>query len=213
MLELSAFIRSAPNVKFLEDQDGASNWQCLFSKMAGGVAGGIVDEVTSTIPIKPLYDEFLRRMKEDPVLFQQLETGYAFVDIPIPLGEGENKIPLKLSNMNYRTGLMDSNPASSKFLSSTIALPATAMRLYLSDFEDPKRLLQFDNLAAGQLDPATGASDTSGQFQLSGEPTTMLDGEPCGELAIQPVQVAAGGESEFLPEVYRSLFEKGNILS
>ena len=211
LLELSAFIQGAPNVKFLEDQDGASNWKCLFSMMAGGVAGGIVDDVTSTIPIKGLYDEFLKRMNEDPVLFKQLDTGYAFVDIPIPLG-AEGRLPLKLSCMNYRTGLMDSNPDSSKVLSSPLALPPTACRLYLSDFDDPKRLLQFDNLAAGQLDPAR-ASDASGQFQLSGEPNSMLDGEPCGELAIQPVQVAPGGESEFLPPAYRSLFEEGNILS
>lgn len=211
LLELSAFIQGAPNVKFLEDQDGASNWQCLLSNMAGGTAGGIVDDVTSTIPVKPLYDEFLKRMKEDPVLFKQLENGYSFVDIPLPM-VGDHRVPLKLSAMDYRTGKMDINPDSSKFIPSPISFPPTLCRMYLSDFEDPKRLLQFDNLAAGQLDPATGSGDTSGQFQLGGEPTAMLDGEPCGELTIQPVKVAAGGTSEFLPEVYRSLFEEGNIL-
>jgi hypothetical protein len=290
LLELSAFVQDAPNLKFLEDQDGASNWQCLLSQMATGSSS---EGVTASIPVAPVYDEFCRRLREDPVLYQQLSEGYHFVDIPIPTdssrsrsgngsGSGSKRgVPLKLSSLNYRTGGVDvipsptsgttSGTSGQRYLSSVpMQLPPAACKVYLSDFEDPKRLLQFDNLAQGRLDPATGTTAGAGamgggdnytppggnnnpqtppecmgggKFQLEGSsgsgngddrvrrrgssssssssssrggvsiaPSSMLDGEPCGELAIVPVRVAAGGASEFLPEVYRSLFEAGNVL-
>ena len=90
-----------------------------------------------------------------------------------------------------------------KVITGSVTMPPSDMRLYLSDFEDPKRLLQFDDLAAA-----------GGQFQVGcgemGE--KVLDGEPCGELQISPVKVSPGGESEFLPECYSALYEEGNIL-
>merc|ERR1712146_91619 len=95
---------------------------------------------------------------------------------------------------------------SNKILTGSVTMPLSGMRMYLSDFEDPKRLLQFDNLAAGQLDNARGV------FQVGNGETNVLDSEPCGELVITPVKVAPGRDSEFLPECYKSLFEEGNIL-
>jgi hypothetical protein len=58
---------------------------------------------------------------------------------------------------------------------------------YLTDIEEPRRLLELEDPRA-------------------------LEGEPCGELEINVLQVGAGGKSKFLPEVYRELYEEGNII-
>jgi hypothetical protein len=61
------------------------------------------------------------------------------------------------------------------------------IKMYITDIEEPDRL-------------------------LATEDDTLLDMEPCGELDIQCLAVSAGGSSEFLPEVYKSLYEAGNII-
>ncbi|KAJ1391378.1 hypothetical protein B484DRAFT_459500 [Ochromonadaceae sp. CCMP2298] len=66
-------------------------------------------------------------------------------------------------------------------------VPRYRLKAFLTDFDDPKRLLAID-------DP------------------TALSLEPCAELDVVVAEVSAGGESEFLPEVYADLFEKGNII-
>jgi hypothetical protein len=227
LLELSVFIQAAPNVKFLEDQDGASNWRCFNSIMAshedgmglggykGNGQGGIIDSHTTTIKVDETFNEFSRRLKDDPYLFDTLQKGYHFVDIPLT----GRVASLMESTVDYRAGTVSSR-ASNKVITGSVPMPPTAMKMYLSDFEDPKRLLQFDNLAAGQLDPATAAANEGigGVFRVGGGENSpdvggnVLDSEPCGELVIQPVKVSPGRESEFLPECYKSLFEEGNVM-
>eukprot|EP01035_Chromulina_nebulosa_P017154 gene17154-22668_t len=66
-------------------------------------------------------------------------------------------------------------------------LYGTTIKGYLSDFTEPQRLLEIE-------DPDT------------------LDTEPCGELSIELQKVGAGGTSKYLPQVYKDLYEEGNIL-
>ena len=68
-----------------------------------------------------------------------------------------------------------------------MSLPKYRMKAFLTDLDDPKRLV--------------GIEDTS-----------MLDAESCGELDIAESVISAGGTSEFLPSVYRDLYEEGNII-
>ena len=73
----------------------------------------------------------------------------------------------------------------------SVKLPRLQYKAYLSDFDDPKRLIESDE------------DDTS----------SMLDNEPCAELLFNCKQVSAGGSSKYLPEVYRDLYEEGNIIT
>jgi hypothetical protein len=69
-----------------------------------------------------------------------------------------------------------------------IRLPTSRrIRQFLTDFDEPRRLLELE-------DP------------------TALDSEPCGETFINVVKVSAGGESPYLPDVYRPLYEEGNVI-
>lgn len=68
-----------------------------------------------------------------------------------------------------------------------IGLPQVMLRSYITDIEDSQRLLEFEEV-------------------------DLLDGEPCAELECVMQSVSAGGQSPYLPEVYRDLFEEGNIL-
>lgn len=66
-----------------------------------------------------------------------------------------------------------------------IKIPLHKMRMFLTDIENARGLLEYEG---------------------------PLDSEPIGELQLDIVPVGAGGSSEFLPEVYRDLYEPGNIL-
>lgn len=66
-----------------------------------------------------------------------------------------------------------------------LQLPAKKLRMFLTDFENPKRLLEFEE---------------------------SLESEPLGELGVELMAVGAGGVSKYLPQVYTELFEPGNIL-
>jgi hypothetical protein len=69
-----------------------------------------------------------------------------------------------------------------------IRLPTSRrIRQFLTDFDEPRRLLEVE--------------DPKG-----------LDSEPLGEAQINVLAVAAGGESKFLPAVYKELYEEGNII-
>ena len=98
-------------------------------------------------PIAPTYDMFEKYiLKKDPEKFKEIREGYHFIDIPLI-----NTSPLRL-------------PKNRK------------IRQFLSDFEEPRRLLELE-------DP------------------NALDEEPCGELNITLLPISAGRDSEFLPEV------------
>lgn len=70
---------------------------------------------------------------------------------------------------------------------NSLRLPRFAFKGILSDFSDPKGIIGMED-------------DTS------------LDSEPCAELTVESKMVGAGGASKFLPEVYRDLFEEGNLI-
>ena len=66
-----------------------------------------------------------------------------------------------------------------------LRVPARRMKMYLSDIDAPQRLLEYAD---------------------------SLDSEPLGELEVDMVPTSAGGSSEFLPEVYRDLYDPGNLV-
>lgn len=68
---------------------------------------------------------------------------------------------------------------------ASLRLPMRRMKMYLTDIDGPRRLLEY---------------------------TDSLDEEPLGELSLEMARVEAGGDSEFLPDVYRDLYEPGSIL-
>ena len=165
--------------KFLEDQDGASNWRCFNSMMAwsndgmgsgshkGNIQSGIIDTYTTTIKIEEVYANLVRVSKGTHI-FQTLQQGYHFVDIPLT----GRLLPLKELMLDQGDRAVRAASEINKVITGSVTMPPSDMRLYLSDFEDPKRLLQFDDLAAA-----------GGQFQVGwGNGEKVLDGEPCGEL-------------------------------
>ena len=70
-------------------------------------------------------------------------------------------------------------------------VPRLRLKAFLSDFDDPARLLELE-AEAGGADP--------------------LAAEPCAVLDLRVTAVAAGGDSPFLPEAYASLYEEGSVL-
>jgi hypothetical protein len=115
---------------------------------------------------------------QSPALWSSLSEGYAFIDVPLTLTLAEESI--------------------------LVSLPKARMKLFLSDFDDPRRLV-------GVSEAEAEAGQRQGQGQ--GQGTGLLDDEPCGEMEVEVVAVAAGRDSEFLPEGYRDLYDEGNIIS
>jgi len=150
-LKLSYFGRSAPDVRFLEDQDGSAAWTSLLPTTMD-------DKYRlfgyKELFIKEAYESFQTLL--DSNQYEFLRDGYHFVDVV--LGDA-----------------------------LAMSLPKYRMKAYLTDLDDPKRLV--------------GIEDTS-----------ILDAESCGELDIAVSVISAGGTSEFLPSVYKDLYEEGNII-
>jgi len=151
-LKLSYFGRSAPEVRFLEDQDGSAAWTSLLPYT--------MDDKYRLFGYKELFIkeafESFQTLLDSSHKCEFLRDGYHFVDVV--LGDA-----------------------------LTMSLPMYRMKAFLTDLDDPKRLV--------------GIEDTS-----------MLDAESCGELDIAVSVISAGGTSEFLPSVYRDLYEEGNII-
>ena len=151
-LKLSYFGRSAPEVRFLEDQDGSAAWTSLLPYT--------MDDKYRLFGYKELFIkeafESFQTLLDSSHKCEFLRDGYHFVDVV--LGDA-----------------------------LAISLPKYRMKAFLTDLDDPKRLV--------------GIEDTS-----------MLDAESCGELDIAVSVISAGGTSEFLPSVYRDLYEEGNII-
>lgn len=112
--------------------------------------------VESSHEILTTYELFKKNVL-DTDGYNQIKTGYHFVDIPLV-----NVAPIRL-------------PTSRK------------LRQYLTDFHKSSQFLGIEN-------------------------RSELDAEPCGELDVDIQIIAPGGNSEFLPEVYRELYEEGNII-
>ena len=70
-------------------------------------------------------------------------------------------------------------------------VPRLRLKAFLSDFDDPARLLEME---AG---PGPGAG-------ADGKDADPLASEPCAVLDVRVALVAAGGDSPFLPEVTSS---------
>lgn len=66
-----------------------------------------------------------------------------------------------------------------------LRVPSRRLKMYLADIDAPQRLLEYPD---------------------------SLDSEPLGELDVEMVATSAGGTSKFLPEVYRDLYEPGNLI-
>lgn len=77
-LSLSSFSKITSDVRFLEDQDGASSWQELGTK-----AMSFLKPETEAIRIGNTFKEFKELLKIGRPELQILNEGYSFVDIPI----------------------------------------------------------------------------------------------------------------------------------
>lgn len=155
-LHLSCFASNGETVRFLEDLDGSSSWNCLFT----GNNNENYKDVE--LPVQSAFQQFQAFFSQSNGLQKELREGFHFVDIPIP----ELPFPdMKLSKQKIYS--------------------------YLSNFDDPRRLLSmsFDDELKGQLDQ-----------------------ESCAELSLQSVAVGRGGDSPYLPHVYKDLFEPGNVI-
>eukprot|EP01040_Poterioochromonas_malhamensis_P005115 gene5115-5478_t len=155
-LRLSCFASNGETVRFLEDLDGSSSWNCLFT----GNNNENYKDVE--LPVQSAFQQFQAFFSQSSGLQKELREGFHFVDIPIP----ELPFPeMKLSKQKIYS--------------------------YLSNFDDPRRLLSmsFDDELKGQLDQ-----------------------ESCAELSLQSVAVGRGGDSPYLPQVYRDLYEPGNVI-
>ena len=123
----------------------------------GSSALSFVRPEQEQLKIAKTFRDFKDLLKEGIPELRVLNEGYSFVDLPI-------------------------KGASDWTLSSSLRI-----KQYLSDFDDPKRLLELEN-------------------------PDDLASEPIGELDIKVETVAAGRTSKYLPECYRSLYEEGNII-
>ena len=160
-LSLSSFSKVTGDVRFLEDQDGASSWIDLSmtsfsSSKSSKSSNPLMRPETEQIKIATTLRNFKQLLKEGNNELNILNEGYNFVDIPL--------------------------------ISTDWSLTSSQrIKQYLSDFEDPTRLLEIEN-------------------------PEELDSEPVGELDCKLETVAPGRTSKYLPEVYRSLYEEGNII-
>lgn len=145
-------------------------------------------------------------------VFSQLQDGYHFLDIPLPFpSQGDIGGTTDRANKGPRR------------------LPIAPIKSFLCDFEEPYKLLEVDEIALPSptenarvvplLEGVVGTSDLSGvqlsKFKEEWKVTHMsslLESEPCAELFAYPTLVNAGGDSAYLPEVYKSLYEEGSVI-
>ena len=207
-LRLSVFGQSVQDVRFLEDIDGAAAWESvLYASGLGpgtgagpgfgpgaGFGAGAAGADPLTLPVSrelaQLREALLALPDKDPALWQALSDGYAFVDVPLCLGRD----PAGAGG----------GGAGGAGGAAQVAIPRLRLRALLCDFDRPDRLLALTN-------PGPGEGSSSGGSGSGGSGSPELDGEAVGELSVEVVPVGAGSESEFLPEVYRDLYE-GNVL-
>mmetsp|Transcript_18258 Transcript_18258/g.18327 ORF Transcript_18258/g.18327 Transcript_18258/m.18327 type:complete len:318 (-) Transcript_18258:168-1121(-) len=174
-LRIHGYGQSLPELRFLEDQDGSGIWDNLISVSsddAGMKAMKQTQRQRQTdsglfrpdmivadlgIEVEETFKSFQSFLSSAREA-QQLSVGYQYVDLVLPV------------------------PSALK-----MGLPKDRIKLYLTDFDEPKRLINYEDVED-------------------------LDLEPLGELDVSVSIIGAGGSSEFLPEVYRSLFEPGSIL-
>lgn len=85
-----------------------------------------------------------------------------------------------------------------------MVIPRFRMKMFLSDFDTPRGLIEAegDRIVGTPEQPVEELSTMS-----------LLDSEACAELDVVCKVVAAGGQSKFLPAVYRDLFDGGNIMN
>lgn len=145
---ISYYGQYTPNVRFLEDQDGYSGWIKLLRINKN--ARPSQDIASNSFEFEDLLIQFKENLKTMPTLNPLCQEGYHFVDIPL-FNSVDNE---KLARFS----------------------PPLQMKAFLTDFDDPMRLLEFED-------------------------ASMMDLEPCGELSCKVEKVSAGSESKFLPEV------------
>lgn len=158
-LRLHGYGLSTSELRFLEDQDGGGSWENLISK----------DNKNKNKSSLLYSDEYLDEGVEVTPIFDTFKLFLESSRDAQPLSYGYHFVDIPLKNT---------------YLSK---IPKNRMKLYLTDFEEPKRLINYES-----------AED--------------LDLEPLGELAMDISVISAGASSEFLPDVYVELFEPGSII-
>eukprot|EP01041_Mallomonas_annulata_P004814 gene4814-9604_t len=159
-LKLYGYGQSNPELRFLEDQDGGGIWDNLFTES--------INKKNSNkgLLVPPDIDYGID-------ITSTFEKFKSFLSEPSiesnRLSTGYHFVDIPIPNI------------------SCFILPKDRMKLYLTDFEDPKRLINYEN-------------------------TEDLDLEPIAELDMRLSVIAAGGSSDYLPDAYVDLYEPGNII-
>lgn len=170
-LQLSCFGQSVGEVRFLEDIDGTAAWDSLLladSSSSSKMRGMIAPTIPSSLSVASQLNALKRALLTLPSSDPSLAS---------QLADGYHFIDISLE-------------------AAAIRLPKLRIKMFLTDIDQPQRLLELDSGAS------TGTAMDS----------SILDQEAVGELSISLVPVGAGGDSEFLPECYRDLYDAGNIL-
>ena len=187
-LSFSCFGQSVPDLRFLEDIDGTGAWQSQLVRppLAGGGSWSSYpsDSVRVSAEWTALKTALSALPTQSPALWSTLSEGYTFIDVPLTLSE---------------TG------------SVLVSLPKARMKLFLSDFDEPRRLVGVSE-AEAEAGKRQGQGQGQGLGLGQGQGPGLLDDEPCGEMEVEVTVVAAGRDSEFLPEGYRDLYDEGNII-
>jgi hypothetical protein len=146
-LRLSTFGQIAREVRFLEDQDGSAAWQSITIPGSPQSSPSIMRPENWDNSYEITKTfDMFRSLVAEDPQFECVRDGYHFVDIPL------------LGSQSFRM------PAAQR------------LKQYITDIEDPKRLIGIED-------------------------ATMLEEEPCGELDISVQTISPGSKSKFLPEV------------
>lgn len=157
-LTLSCYGKVMNDLRFLEDQDGATAWQSLLNPSVLSI-----DDALKTFKSELLNQQDRPESERSRIWTDLLDGSYHFVDIPL-IHQGKCADLVNFSRNHLRS--------------------------FISDFDDPRRLLE-----------------------IIGDDEEIINNEPVGVLDVKVTEVAPGSQSKFLPEVYTSLYEEGNIIT
>jgi hypothetical protein len=138
-LKFSLFQKSAPDVRFLEDQDGSEAWESMIEQTSKSkpvskdlglfrpIEESSNNEDKFCLDISTTYQQFLDELNNNQLLQSLKSEGFRIIDIPLPY-----------------------EPPSS----SRLFVPrGQQVRAYLTDFVEPERLLAMENPESLENEP------------------------------------------------------------
>lgn len=139
-LKYSLFQKAAPDLRFLEDQDGNEAWESMIEQTSKPKViakdlglfrpideSSISDDDKYCLDISTTYEQFLEELNHNQLLQPLKAEGFRIVDIPLPY-----------------------EPPSSNRL---FVPRGRQVRAYLTDFLEPQRLLEMENPESLENEP------------------------------------------------------------